>query len=145
MGSRRYKLLCVRQATRMYCTTWGIQRIFCHNCTQSITFKNSIKNKKLRHREKKAFNCPGQTKSVELVKWMLAPLCEISMSVCDVLWCDILVCQTPWAVLLWWWEFLNCLGKLMHKTIHLALIYADVAIPENSIWVKTAKILAVYM
>ena len=28
--------------SRMYCTTWGIQSIFCNNCKWKVTFKNSI-------------------------------------------------------------------------------------------------------
>ena len=42
----RVRLLGVRQATRMYCTTWGIQLIFCNNCKWSITIKMCIKIKK---------------------------------------------------------------------------------------------------
>ena len=34
VGSGRYTLLYVRQDARMHCTTWGTQRIFCHNCKQ---------------------------------------------------------------------------------------------------------------
>lgn len=46
------------------------------------------------------------------------------------------MCQTPWAVLLRWLEFLNRLGKLMHRTIHLTLIYAGVAILKTQYGLK---------
>ena len=26
----------------MYCTTWGIQSIFCNNCKGKVTFKSSV-------------------------------------------------------------------------------------------------------
>ena len=39
-GSGRYKLLGVSLATRMYCTTWGIEPIFCNNYKWSIILKN---------------------------------------------------------------------------------------------------------
>ena len=29
--------------SRMYCTTWGIQPIFCNNCKWKVTFKKCIK------------------------------------------------------------------------------------------------------
>ena len=41
--SGRYTLLGVKQATRMYCTTWGIWPIYCHNCKWRVTFQNCIK------------------------------------------------------------------------------------------------------
>ena len=40
LGRGKYKLLRVRQATRMYCTTWRIWQILYHNCKQSVIFKN---------------------------------------------------------------------------------------------------------
>jgi len=43
-----YKLLCVRWATEMNCTTWSIEPIFYYGCKWSVTFKNFIKNKKLK-------------------------------------------------------------------------------------------------
>ena len=39
-GVKRYKLLCIKLATRIYCTTLGIQLIFYNNYKWSITFKN---------------------------------------------------------------------------------------------------------
>ena len=32
-----------KMSSRMYCTTWGIESIFCNNCKCKITFKNCIK------------------------------------------------------------------------------------------------------
>ena len=56
-GRGRHKLLGVRQATRMYCTTQGIWPIFCNNCKGSVTFKNCIKKK-----EEKSLSCPFQAR-----------------------------------------------------------------------------------
>ena len=42
----------VRQATRMYCTTQGLQPTFCNNCKWSVTFKTCIKIKNLKNQAK---------------------------------------------------------------------------------------------
>ena len=34
--------------SRMYCTTRGIEPIFCNNCKWSVTFKNCTKNLKIK-------------------------------------------------------------------------------------------------
>ena len=47
VGSTNY-LLGVRQATRMYCTTWEYSQ-FSNNCKWSIIFKNSIRKKIVNH------------------------------------------------------------------------------------------------
>lgn len=65
--------------------------------------------------------------------------------------CDVLVSQTPQAVLPKGFDFLKSLDKIMHKTIplctfvNLSLVYKGIAIPDNTVSVKTAKILGVYM
>ena len=42
----------VRQATRMYCATQGLQPTFCNNCKWSVTFKTCIKIKNLKNQAK---------------------------------------------------------------------------------------------
>ena len=36
----------------MYCTTWGIEPILCNNCNWKVIFKNYVKIKKLKLKNK---------------------------------------------------------------------------------------------
>lgn len=42
--SEKYKLVGIRQAIKIYCTTWGRQSIFSNKCKWCVIFKNCIKN-----------------------------------------------------------------------------------------------------
>ena len=68
MGSRRYKLGC-KIGSRMYCTTWGIQPIFCNSCKWKVTFKNA----KIKFFKKEKFQDDR--------KWVLGPLLAAHPSV----------------------------------------------------------------
>ena len=38
-GTEKYKLLDAKTGSRVYCTMWGTEPIFCGNCKWEITFK----------------------------------------------------------------------------------------------------------
>ena len=39
-GSKRYKILGIKYATRIFCTTWGIKPVFYNNDKWNVYFKN---------------------------------------------------------------------------------------------------------
>ena len=44
VGEQEVQTIGCKIGSRIYCTTWEIQPIFCNDCKWSVTFKNCIKN-----------------------------------------------------------------------------------------------------